>query len=348
MKSNPFTLDFGTEPGLYIPRFPEYNRIIETFEADEPSSHIFILTGVRGSGKTVLMTTMSHKLRQSKKWMHIDLNTEGDMLNQLASAIYNSAKSKKPKIKLEVNVKGLSLSVDKEEKYHDIQTDIDSMLGTLNKHGVKLLITIDEAHNSKNMREFTNYYQHCLREKMPVFLIMTGLYKNIRALQNNKTQTFLRRAPRIDLSALSISRISMEYAKIFGSDQNEAYEMARMTRGYSYGFQILGYLLYESGKKKPDERVLTEYRLNLEECSYDKIWEELSAGERRVASAIARSEDNAQVKKVREIMDIDSNSFSTYQDVLLKSGILSKDSAYGRLNFALPYFKEYVLKQSVE
>ena len=144
MKSNPFTLDFGTEPGLYIPRLPEYNRILETFEADEPSSHIFILTGVRGSGKTVLMTTMSHKLGQSKKWMHIDLNTEGDMLNQLASAIYNSARSKKPKIKLEVNVKGLSLSVDKEEKYHDIQTDIDSMLGTLNKQGVKLLITIDE------------------------------------------------------------------------------------------------------------------------------------------------------------------------------------------------------------
>ena len=66
---NPFTLDFGTEPGLYIPRTAELSRIIRTFESDTPSSHMFILTGVRGTGKTVLMTMASHTICSDKNWI---------------------------------------------------------------------------------------------------------------------------------------------------------------------------------------------------------------------------------------------------------------------------------------
>ncbi len=343
MKNNPFTLDFGAEPGLYIPRISEYNKMIDTFESEEPSSHIFILTGVRGSGKTVLMTTVSHKLCEDSRWMHVDLNTEGNMLEQLAADIYKTTKAKLPKVKLEINVKGFGITVDRNEKYQNIQTDLDQMIETLKKHKMKLLITIDEASNCKDLREFTNYYQHCIREKLPVYLIMTGLYKNIRALQNNRTQTFLRRAPRIDLGALNNTRISLKYAEVFGAKPDMADRMARLTLGYSYAFQMLGYLVYESGSKELTDEIITEYKLNLEECSYDKIWEELSAGERRVASAIAGLEANVTVKEVRDVLGIDSNSFSTYQDSLAKCGILSKESSYGRLNFALPFFKEYAI-----
>lgn len=345
MKDNPFTLDFGAEPGLYIPRLAEFNKIIDTFESDRPSTHMFILTGVRGSGKTVLMTMVSHRLCSDSGWMHIDLNAEGSMLEQLAAAIYKASGAKLPKVGLEVNIGAFSVSVDKEDKYLNIQTDLDTMLAALNKHHIKLLITVDEASNSKDMREFTNYFQHCIRENLPVFLLMTGLYKNIRALQNNKTQTFLRRAPRIDLNALNLTRIALKYKEIFDLDDKAAESMAHATGGYSYAFQILGYLLYDSGKKELIPDIMTEYILNLEECSYDKIWEELSEGERNVVCGIAASDDNPTVKSVREALNMDSNSFSTYQNVLIKSGIISRDSAYGRLKFALPYFKEYALRR---
>ena len=81
------------------------------------------------------------------------------------------------------------------------------MLKELKEEKKRLLITIDEVSNSKQMREFTNYFQHCLREELPVFVIMTGLYKNVRALQNNRSQTFLRRIPKITLEPLNFSRI---------------------------------------------------------------------------------------------------------------------------------------------
>jgi len=343
MRNNPFSLNFGSEPALFIPRYDEQNRIRETFASENPSSHIFMLMGARGSGKTVLMTSVSHDICQEKNWIHIDLNSEGDLMNSLASQIYSITEEKYPRIKLNVSFNGLGISLEKEEKYYDIQTDIDRMLKTLDKKGIRVLITLDEASNSANIRLFTSYFQHCLREKLPVFLIMTGLFKNIRALQNNRSQTFLRRAPKIELEPLNIRRIAMQYKDIFKLDDRESDEMARLTGGYSYGFQVLGYLVFEAGKKKPDKAILSEYMLNLEECSYEKIWEELSEGERRVARAIAELPANSTVREIREKIGIDSNNFSTYQNVLQKSGILSKESAYGRVDFSLPFFREFVL-----
>ena len=346
--NNPFSLDFGAEPNLFIPRHTERSKILDTFMSDIPSSHTFLLLGARGCGKTVLMTSVSHELRKSENWMHVDLSVEGDMLSTLLSAVYNAVRGSLPKVKIGVTVKGISITAESEDKYADTQTNLDGMMKLLAKHGIRLLLTIDEVINSKNVRAFTTYYQHCLREGFPVFVLMTGLYKNIRALENNKSQTFLKRAPKIWLGSLNISRIAKQYEDIFDQGENKAMEMARYTAGYSYAFQILGYLVYEAGRKDADESILFEYRMNLKESSYDKIWEELSEGERRVAVAIARSEKNVSVKSVRELLDIDSNTFSTYQDVLNKSGLLSKDSAYGRLDFSLPFFREYIIAETNE
>jgi energy-coupling factor transporter ATP-binding protein EcfA2 len=345
MKSNPFSLDFGAQPNLYIPRIDEQNKIISTFMAEKPSSHIFLILGARGSGKTVLMTAVSRRIKEEEKWLHVDLNVESDMLNTLAASIERYTKGKFPKIKFEVSVKGVSLSMEKNNTYSDIQVDLDSMLSTLKKHNINVLITIDEVVNSQNVREFTTYFQHCIREELPVFVLMTGLYKNVRALQNNKSQTFLKRAPKITIGPLSNRRIAKQYEEVFGLSEEESFALAAQTNGYSYGFQILGYSLFEQNKSNMDDKVLFEYQTNLEECSYEKIWEELSPSERDVVKAIAEEEDNVQVKDVREKLGFDSNNFSTYQTTLENSGILDNTAAYGRLKFALPYFKAFAKRR---
>ena len=253
MKNNPFSLDFGAEPNLMIPRFSEQNSIIESFTSENPSTHIYILMGARGSGKTVLMTSISHMIREMKDWIHVDLNPEGDMLNELAADITRKTKKRYPRLKLEVAIKGVAVSSETDEKYSDIQVDLDTLLEKLKKKNTRILITIDEIHNSKDVRAFTGYFQHCLREKLPVFVLMTGLYKNLRSLQNNRSQTFLKRTPRIDLGPLSQIRIAKKYEEIFGLDPGQASDMAALTMGYSYGFQILGYLLYDAGGKQVDK-----------------------------------------------------------------------------------------------
>ena len=44
---------------------------------------MFIITGVRGSGKTVMMTEISQKLRENDQWIVIELNPAIDLLKGL-------------------------------------------------------------------------------------------------------------------------------------------------------------------------------------------------------------------------------------------------------------------------
>ena len=352
MSENPFSLDFGGTPNLFIPRYDEMNRIINTFSATSPTTHIFMIMGARGNGKTVLMSAVTEELTKSDKWIHIDISPESDMLNVLASGLYQKSKKRFSKLKIDLNIDlkiaSIGTSSEIDDKYSSVYTDLDNMLEQLRDKGLKLLITIDEVFNSKNVREFTSFFQHCIREKYPVFLLMTGLYKNIRALQNNRSQTFLKRAPKVMLGPLNSERISQKYMEVFNLSNKDATQMANHTKGYSYAFQILGFIVFESGKAKVTNEILTEYRLTLGECSYDKIWEELSANEQRVAWFASKAPSNATVKSIREKLDMSSNEFSTYSDTLEKCGVFSSNGSYGRVEFALPYIKEYIAKKVLD
>ena len=44
---------------------------------------MFIITGVRGSGKTVMMTEISQKLRENDQWIVIELNPATGLLKGL-------------------------------------------------------------------------------------------------------------------------------------------------------------------------------------------------------------------------------------------------------------------------
>ena len=65
---NPFSLTFGKEPASAISRDKQLNEIVEGFTADNPEFHVCMITGVRGSGKTVMMTEVSSEIKQSKDW----------------------------------------------------------------------------------------------------------------------------------------------------------------------------------------------------------------------------------------------------------------------------------------
>ena len=82
---NPFTLTFGRSPLESVDRPVQINEIIENFTADTINQQMFIITGVRGSGKTVMMTEISHKLRENDDWVVIELNPATDLLSAMLS-----------------------------------------------------------------------------------------------------------------------------------------------------------------------------------------------------------------------------------------------------------------------
>lgn len=71
-RKNPFTVEFGTKPKQYILRYQQMDEIIDSFTADTPNVPLYMLTGVRGSGKTTLMAAVCEELRKNKDWIVIN------------------------------------------------------------------------------------------------------------------------------------------------------------------------------------------------------------------------------------------------------------------------------------
>jgi len=87
MAQNPYTLMFGQEPAQLISRAAQMSMVTDSFLAESPSQQIYILTGVRGSGKTVMMTEISRSIARNSNWIVVELNPERDMLTALAAKI---------------------------------------------------------------------------------------------------------------------------------------------------------------------------------------------------------------------------------------------------------------------
>ena len=210
----------------------------------------------------------------------------------------------------------------------------------MKKHGRRLLVTVDEVVNNAGIRLFASMFQIMLRKDLPIFLLMTGLYENIRSLQDQKTLTFLYRAPRIALQPLNLSVMADSYQRIFEMEREEAIRMARETRGYSFAFQVLGYFTWQH----PDDpsRVRQLYCQYLEEYVYEKIWSEMSNTDRKVAAAMTRVPDG-NIREIRALLEMDTNQFNPYRMRLIRKGI-ADGSTYGELRFTLPLFETFVLE----
>jgi hypothetical protein len=340
--SNPFSLTFGKSPLEMIPRVVQQQEITDMFSAEIINQQVYIITGLRGTGKTVLLNDIAKYYRNEDHWEVIELNSERDLLQSLASKLYDIKGVKDAFVKAKIDVSALGIGVSAEDtfQYNDIESAIAKMLEVLKDKKKRLLITIDEVVNSKNMRIFASAFQIFVRQDYPIFLLMTGLLQNITNLQDEKSLTFLYRAPKIQLGSLNISAIKEKYKQVFELEDEEALELARYTKGYPFAFQVLGYM-YWNNPSVPN--VMMDYKLYLYEMVYDKIWSELSKKDKKVCVAIAKSE-TGKIKEVREILKMTSNEFNPYNDRLKKKELILK-SERGYCEFVLPFFKEYVLER---
>ena len=342
MKQNPFTLAFGKEPVSFISRDYQNNEILESFTSDNPAYQVCMITGVRGAGKTVALSSIANTLGKEKQWVVVNLNPERDLLHMLAAELSNRKDLLElfRDAKINLSFLGFGLEIDGEPPVTDEVVAIRRMLDKLTKTGKRVLITIDEVSPTKQMKEFASQFQIFMREGLSVFLLMTGLYENIYALQNEKTLTFLYRAPKVELKPLSYPLIARKYGEVFQLDEQDAMAMAKATMGYPFAFQALGYLCWS--RQKFWKELLPEYDTYLEDYVYEKIWSELSEKDKSVLRAMS-GEQSSRVENIREKLNMTSNNFTVYRNRLLKKGLVVVPG-YGQLGFALPRFREFAAR----
>ena len=346
MQRNPFAINFGKVPSQYISRDLIIDEIIQELTDENPQTQCFMLTGTRGSGKTVTMTAIEKEVSQLDDWIIIRLNPARDMLESLVAKLYDSKDYITKFISANINLSkfGIGLALESAAPVADIESALEKILKEIKKRSKRLLITIDEVSSTNYMRQFASSFQIMIREDFPVFLLMAGLYENISALENEKDLTFLYRTPKYDMEPLNLTLIAEQYRALWDLSVDESMEMAILTKGYPFAYQVLGKYLWEEETHRITPTVLARFDEALSHYVYSKIWSELSAKDRWYMSFIVKKE-SISTAELLELSGQKQNEFSQYRARLRDKGLINV-SQHGMISYKLPRFDVFVNSQN--
>lgn len=317
--ANPFTLSFGAKPKIYIKRTDIEDKLISGIKSS-PSTN-FVITGVRASGKTVMLTVVSQYFDNQEDWLVIDLNPLDDLITNFETKLMDEAREKGICIKGDIHSDGF----------------IDVLFKEIQAQKKRILITIDETTNSRNIKNFLSFYKGLLEKEYPVALLLCGIYENVSFLEKRPPLIHLKE---ILLPPLNIRSMAHAYQQTLDLSDEEALKSAKLTKGYAFAFQLLGYLMFAKNKKEIDKEVLSSYDQYLEDYSYAKIWFALSEVERKIVMSF-QTNSSIPVSTILERAGMKKEYFSRYRDRLIKKGILVSPMR-GKLMFNLPRFKEFI------
>ena len=231
------------------------------------------------------------------------------------------------------------------------QVRLTQALSKLKKRKRKLLLAIDEVAPTKEVVQLAALYQSMIRQGYPVAMVMTGLPNQVSELQNNAVLTFLLRSGRIELAPLNLLDVQNRYQTAFAKGERQlstalAQRLAVLTKGYAYAFQLLGYLLWETGVEVLDDQVLDQvlptYRYQLYRNAYTKIYQELSPIDRQFILAMAQvNADKVAIGQIRQALQKPSNYIANYRRRLIDDQVI-RPTKYGYVTFTLPLFGDFI------
>ena len=144
---NPFTLTFGRQPSTAIARLEDTNRIAESFSANNPICQTYLISGLRGSGKTVLMTSVVKELLKRGNWISVDLNSSVNLLDDFAMRLADACKRSTNLTEggIDISLAGFGIGLSGAKTERDSVSKIESLLEYTKKKNKRVIITIDEV-----------------------------------------------------------------------------------------------------------------------------------------------------------------------------------------------------------
>lgn len=339
---NPFIITFGKKPIEYIHRPFQADEILDMFTGNPITNQIYIIRGPRGTGKTVLLSDLANQLERDAGWVVIRCAPTSDILKTVAEGLERALQKHRISVdaNLEVPVVG-GVHIQQKQNSPSDRFRIEDDLRILKKHDRKLLITVDEITNTPQMQDFVSHFQIWIGQDYPVFFLGTAIYERMEELQNVPNLTFLYRAPKIDLEPLDLVSIAKSYQKVLNIPEKRSNELAKLTLGYSFAFQALGYIYWNAMPVEDIQSILPDYDAMLSNSAYSKMWQEMSAGDHALCLAIADCPGNRVQDIKNQLGEKDGNRFNQRRIRLKNKGIINT-SERGKIVFALPRFKEFV------
>ncbi|MCR5156079.1 MAG: hypothetical protein K6C96_05325 [Butyrivibrio sp.] len=339
---NPFAISFGRIPNQYISRDLLVDGIIDTLNSDVVEEQAFKITGIRGTGKTVTLTEISQRMKEDRDWIVVDLKSTSDITQNLVATLYSEYPflTKFVDASLNLSAFGIGLNVSGRSPVASIDVALKQLMVEVKKHKKRVLITIDEVRKTDALVDFIQEFQILMRENLPIYLVVAGLYEDIDDIENTDGLTFFLRAERCDMAPLNIGIIKETYKESLDLSDEVAYELAVMTKGYAFAYQAFGKYMWESKSKTITDIVIAKVDAALSQMVYDKIWSELTERDKWFLQFIVQK-DVMTATELLEMTKKKHNEWSEPRKRLIEKGIID-GSIRGKISLKLPRFKEYV------
>jgi len=359
---NPFTPAFGSEPLFLAGREQIIEDILGGLEnGPGDPNRASILVGPRGSGKTVLLTRIATEASKIG-WISASVTAASGMLVKILEQIEYNGKEILPakgKTRLsELQAFGVGFGTEKiDQREPSWRLQVTRYLELLAEHSVGLLITVDEIDAQQSeMVELVADFQHLVREKRDVALIMAGLPgKTLQMLQDNSI-SFTRRAFQHRLGAIGKTDVKTAIKKtIEAAGRNINDDALDAAAGFTKGFPFLIQLVgYHTWRQSPENETVTlsdvTYGIksseeHMERMILDTTVKELSEKDLEFLIAMLQDKAESKISDITVRLGWKSNSISQYRLRLIKQGVI-EEYGRGKVQFALPLLKEYLLKNN--
>lgn len=339
---NPYVISFGRIPTQYISRRVLISDIIDALESDIIEEQAYKLTGVRGTGKTVTLTEIEKKIRENDNWIVVGVKSNGNIIEDIIANLYSSVPFLTSFVDANLNLTkfGIGLNLSNKSPVASLDYALKTILREVDRKGMRVLITIDEARKTKHMVDFIQEFQILIREELPVFLIAAGSYEDVESIENAEGLTFFLRAAKYEMTPLNHTFIRNDYEKTLNVSREVAEKMATITKGYAFAYQALGKYMWDLNAQDITEEVLALLDETLAEKVYRKIWSELAPRDKWFLEYIVKK-DKMSATELLEMTNKKHNEWSEPRKRLTEKGIIDT-KIRGQIIVCLPRLKEFV------
>jgi len=361
---SPFTPSFGTTPPMLAGRDELITQFAEGLD-DGPGAapRATLYTGARGTGKTVLLNAAEEQAR-SRGWLVISETATPGFIERLASDHLPRAlasidpeavKRRLTSIQAPLNLGGVGWTTDDRHRPQpSLRSQIELLTDLLADNETGLLITLDEIHHHQKdeLREFGAIVQHAFRESRELAFAAAALPAAVNDLLNDSVLTFLRRADRHHLERVQEEAVR---AALREPIQNagrsltpEALEtMVAATQGYPFLIQLVGDQVWRKATGEGDIDLPSAYagveaaRRRLGQLVHAPALAEASDIDKSFLLAMSADNGPSQIRDIQTRLGVDKNYASQYRLRLLALELV-EPAGRGRLDFALPYLRDYL------
>ncbi|WP_346966078.1 ATP-binding protein [Bifidobacterium angulatum] len=361
-KMNPFKPTAGGEPPLLIGR----ERVVRDFDKGLDNGvgapgRIMLITGARGTGKTVMLTVLGDKAR-AHKWDVIEETASDGLCERLVSELCSKdSLIDKLTFAPSITIAGASVSLGEAELSpkrmpETLRKAMSARLDALEKRDAGLMISIDEtqAASRADLIAIATAIQHQIREKRNVSIVFAGLPQMISDLFDDEVITFLRRAHTNVLANVPIDEVKESFAQTFEDsgmslDTSLVEKAAVATAGYPYMIQLVGYYIWDAAdarestviSKEDVDEGIREARVDLDNAVCVPELHGLSKNDKAYLEAMAVSDGPSGTSEVAKRMGRSAKYAATYRKRLLDAYVI-RQTDRGEVDFAVPFLREYL------